>query len=380
MLNSLGLKLWVYAFLLAGYCDLAQNILAILGILFVWMAVGVGEWIRAPAEGTPWGSIWMLAIKKGGSWLQPSFLWAVSQGCHRAQGGTLYISSDKVEIAMEGNTGSWPPRGVWSPLAALRVYLSVTPTATVINHFSLSLFTGCPHQWPTCQPIAWQARLPSDNEDNPPPHFPECSRLSPFLGNFALSLPVKKKTLFISVLELKAFKKRYNQLPPSKEKDQERFFQPVIENWQLGSVSERPWCPAAFAEPAVEEKLGSEAQEGQRHGLFLPLCRPPPCTCWGRSMLGNYQRPRLGFPQLTQELPCHWPSRGGCSRVESRETSCQLTRFSRADRMHPQVAGRSPEVSESSWDTFNHYCVLSCGGICMIPARKVLKPLCEVIP
>lgn len=78
MLNSLGLKLCVYAFLLAGYCDLAQNILAILRILFVWTAAGVGEWIHAPAESAPWGRIWMLVIKKRGSWLQPSFLRAVS--------------------------------------------------------------------------------------------------------------------------------------------------------------------------------------------------------------------------------------------------------------------------------------------------------------
>lgn len=130
---------------------------------------GCGRWIHAPAEGAPWGRIWMLVIKKGGSWLQPSFLWAVShKAATKLREGLFCTSLDKVE--MEGSRESWLPGCIWLSLHShpqSPLYFSVPLTAIVINHFSHYLFTTCFHPGSRAPGSelslrrAWQAAGPS---------------------------------------------------------------------------------------------------------------------------------------------------------------------------------------------------------------------------
>lgn len=73
----------------------------------------------------------------------------VSQGCHKAQGGTFCTSSYKVETAVEGVIESRLPRWVWSPLVTPQspLYFSAALLAAVMNDPSEYSFTRCLHQW-----------------------------------------------------------------------------------------------------------------------------------------------------------------------------------------------------------------------------------------
>ena len=151
MLNSLGWKLWVSALLLVGYCDLAQNILAILWISFVRTAVGAGERLPALAEGAPWGIIWMLVMKKGG-WLQPSFLWGSHMATPELREGPFEPAQTRWKLPRKGAQN---PNSLSHPQSPL--HLPITLVAAVINDFSDCLFTCCLHQQPRLLARSWSS-------------------------------------------------------------------------------------------------------------------------------------------------------------------------------------------------------------------------------